>query len=50
MCSNPGVLEEFRRREAQIAELEVQATAAKAKVELIHAQISELKVRLSTTA
>ena len=30
----------------QVAELEVQATAAKAKVELIHAQISELKVRL----
>ena len=44
VCSNPGVLEDFRRREAQIAELEVQAQAALDKVALVRQLIEDLKV------
>ena len=45
ICSNPGVLEEFRRREAHIAELEVQVGAAADKVSLVRELIADLKVR-----
>lgn len=44
VCSNPGVLEEFRAREARIAELDILADEAKQKVDTVREHILQLKV------
>ena len=45
VCTNPGVLEEYRRREAKIAELDEQQTAAADKLDLCRQVIAQKKVR-----
>ena len=44
VCTNPGVLEEYRRREARIAELTEQQAAAADKLDLVRQIIAQKKV------
>ena len=57
MCSNPGVLEEFKQREASIAELELQAclpppprTISRGLQQLFYDCRQQLRPTLSTWA
>ena len=49
VCTNPGALEEYRRREARIAELTEQQAAAADKLELCRQIIAQKKVGSACT-